>query len=340
MAYKDRRKTIDLNELLLKNGHKISYVQVLRLLRVLLQGREHSSVEYEHLFDSVKVRPELGLAFPGTDIVSVKKYEHEDKEKYKITAAFLGLYGSSSPLPTFYTEDLIEEMREGGSITRDFIDVINNQFYRHFFAIWEKYSVFHQITENPNSRIHGYLYSLLGLSGQNARESFEHNNKFLSYIGLVSQAPRSASGLRSILSDVLQIETVEVEQCVEYMANIDEDQQLSLGFSNHCLGENSHLGSMVLDMLGKFRIRIEYLTESQFQNILPDTSAYKLIAECVRLYLEQPLKWDVELEVEAEELETTQLGNGNWGKLGWNTWIYSGVEMPSSGKVPLLGSMN
>ncbi len=340
MAHQDRRQIIDLNELLLRDGHKISYIQVLRLLRVLLQSSEHSPVEYERLFDSVRVRPELGLSFPSTDIVSVDKYEHGQKDIYKITAAFMGLYGSSSPLPTFYTEDLIDEQREGGSITREFLDVINGQFYRHFFAIWEKYSVFHQLTENPDNRFHGYLYSLLGLAGHNARQSYEHSNKFLAYIGLVSQSPRSASGLRSILSDSLQIDTVEVEQCVQYMADISEDQHFSLGLTNHCLGENSHLGSQVADMMGKFRIHISSLTGKNLQLILPDSHLYKLLHECVRLYLDQPLTWDVELDVMAEEIETTQLGNESWGKLGWNSWIFSGSEISCPGKVPLLGDIN
>jgi len=32
-----------------------------------------------------------------------------DGHRFLITATFLGLYGVSSPLPTFYTEDLMDE---------------------------------------------------------------------------------------------------------------------------------------------------------------------------------------------------------------------------------------
>ena len=338
MASTYRQQNIDIEQLLFRHGREIPFVQVLRLLRFLLVSRHDQSVSYNNVFDNIHIRPELSLNFPGTDVVLVEQLERRKKHLYRVTAAFMGLYGSSSPLPTFYTEDLIGERREDRSITRDFLDIINHPFYQHYFEIWEKYTLGPQLAENPESKVYEFLFSLLGLSGEHAKKSLPNSSRLLAYIGIASQAPRSASGLRSILADILGLDGVEVAQCVSCLAEIQPDQRFQLGSKNCCLGEDAHLGSQIADMLGKFRICIgDPLDRVQLQEILPDTEAYALLCECVRFYLDQPLIWDIELEVDREDIETSQLGNKNWGKLGWNTWVFSGEKMAQTGRVPLLG---
>ncbi len=60
--------------------------------------------------DNVRIRPHLGLGFPQRDINHI---ERDASGRYRIEANFFGLYGVTSPLPTFYTEDLIEERITG-----------------------------------------------------------------------------------------------------------------------------------------------------------------------------------------------------------------------------------
>jgi len=339
MANSDRQQIIDVEQLLLKNGREIPFVQVLRLLRFLLANKHDRDDRNDHVFEHIRIRPELSLDFPNTDVVSVEKKEQRSHDIFRITATFMGLYGSSSPLPTFYTEDLLEERGEESSITRDFLDIFNHPFYRHYFDIWEKYTPGTQLAENPNNKAYSYLYSLLGLSGEHSRQSLPSNRRLLAYIGLATQTPRSASGLRSIIADILEIDTVEVEQCVPYVAIIASDQRFNLGAKNSTLGEDSHLGSQVFDLMGKFRVRIKHLDSEQHRYVLPDADGYALIQESVKFYMDQPLKWDLELEIDEEEIQTCQPGNTQWGKLGWNTWVFSGNKIPNAGKVSLLGSI-
>ncbi len=338
MANTGRQQAIDLTQLLLEDGRKIPFVQVLRLLRLILANREGLYSDDDEIFDFIRIRPELGLVFPGTDIERVEELERKGGDVFRVTATFMGLYGSSSPLPTFYTEDLIEEQREDRTITREFIDIFNHPFYSHFFKIWEKYSIVHRLAENPHDQAYEVLFCLLGLGGTDVRHSLAHNRDFLSYIGIASQAPRSASGLCTIVSDLLQLDQVEVEQCVEYTAEIAEEQRLSLGLHNNILGEDAHLGSQVQDMMGKFRLILGPMCLERLQSILPDTPAHALIGESIRFYLDQPLIWDIELRVHRQEIRTTCPGNPDRAKLGWNTWLFSGEHSPESGRVPLTGS--
>ncbi len=97
---------------LLASGERFSFSQAYRLLR-LLAHREGAQNP------SIKVRPNLSLDFPGNDLSEIREV---GTAEYRLTANFLGLYGVTSPLPTFYTEDLLDEQHAKaapGRVARD-----------------------------------------------------------------------------------------------------------------------------------------------------------------------------------------------------------------------------
>ncbi|MCI5223875.1 MAG: type VI secretion system baseplate subunit TssG [Candidatus Electrothrix sp. AR4] len=181
------------------------------------------------------------------------------------------------------------------------------------------------------------LFSLLGVAHPEARRFLEHDRRFLSYIGLACQRPRSAEGLRVLISDMLREPTVAVHQCVEYKAVIAMEQRCFLGIKNSQLGEDAHLGSLVRDRMGKFRLCLGPLSGTRFQKLLPDREGHGLLLECVRFYCDRSLLWDLDLEIRREDMETCQPGNSSWGSLGWNTWLYSGSTSPANGRISLRG---
>ncbi|MBW4964505.1 type VI secretion system baseplate subunit TssG, partial [Sulfitobacter sp. CW3] len=77
---------------LLANGRDYAFFQALRLLRLRFAD--------DHAFsDGVRVRPGLGLGFPESDILAI---DQDASGRYHLQASFFGLYGVTSPLPTFY----------------------------------------------------------------------------------------------------------------------------------------------------------------------------------------------------------------------------------------------
>uniref|UniRef100_UPI0040565231 type VI secretion system baseplate subunit TssG n=1 Tax=Candidatus Electrothrix sp. TaxID=2170559 RepID=UPI0040565231 len=327
----------DIRQLLLERGHHLPFVQVIRLLKLYLNRQQGKELNNEELFRLIRVRPNLSLDFPGTDVVKVEEID-EGQARFRITATFLGLYGSSSPLPTFYTEDLIDEEREGRNATREFFDIINQQFYNTYFQAWEKYNISHRFSEDESNRNYLMLFSLLGIARQDTRKFLEHDRRFLPYIGLGVQKPRSAEGLRVLVSDMLQEPSVNVHQCVEYQAVITPDQCCFLGMTNSRLGEDAHIGSLVRDRMGKFLLHLGPLNGIRLQELLPDREGHRLLLECVRFYCDKSLLWNLQLEIRREDMETCQLGNSSWGCVGWNTWIYSTDKNPENGHVTLHGN--
>lgn len=323
MAGKTGKQTVDLKKQLLAEGHRFSFVQAIRFLIFLLRREEGMNVGVDDIMKRIQVRPELSLSFPETDVASIKTLTGEP-HRYSITTTFLGLYGSGSPLPTFYTEDLLLENAQDRSISRDFIDIFNSRIYSLYFAAWGHCRLFYKIAESRDAESLHRLYCLLGFEGDHLRNSLDDAFALLRYIGLFSQLPRSAEGLRALLADALGA-SVEIEQAVERMAPIPEDQRFYLGQRGNCLGETSYLGKEIADRLGKFRIQIGPASGESFERLLPGKPLYQRMCSLIRTYLDQPLLWDADIVLDPEDLAMARLGEDSWSQLGFNTWIYSGA---------------
>jgi type VI secretion system protein ImpH len=183
---------------LLKNSSSYPFIQAIRLL--IYNVHAHGDESEGAMRRKIRVHPQLSLDFPGTDIVSIEQ-RPSDPDKFFITTTFLGLYGASSPLPTFYTEDLLDEASEDKTISRDFIDIINAPAYVLFFKCWAKYSFFYNLVEGRRDDMLERLFCLLGFGTDKIRHSVSHPTRLLRYVGLATQMPRSAEGLRALISD-------------------------------------------------------------------------------------------------------------------------------------------
>lgn len=309
-----------IKEDLLEKGSSYSFVQAARLLSYYLHAEGYLGEDV--MRQRIRVRPELSLDFPGNDIISVDQRNNEP-DKFFITATFLGLYGTSSPLPTFYTEDLLEEASDDRSISRDFVDIINAPAYHLFYKCWGKYNLSFGLAESYRTEPLERLYCLLGFGTEKIREAFDHPGRFLRYIGLATQMPRSAEGLRALISDSIKEPSVHIEQCVPWMTPIPADQRLRLGVSGHCLGEDASIGVFVSDSTGRFRVHAGPLSGERFQGLLPGGSAFDRIGNMIDFYLDQPLDWDLEIEVAPAEIRPVSLGEEDRSRLGWNTWLQS-----------------
>jgi len=159
------------------------------------------------------------------------------------------------------------------------------------------------------------------LPSDSYQTSVDRPHRLQRFLRLFTQFPRAAEGLRALLADHLAEPTVDIIQCIPRRADIPEDQRLRLGQSANVLGEDSHLGHVIADRAGKFRIRLGPLDGERYQRFLPDREAYRETAAMVELYLEQPLLWDLELVLAPGQARPAELGGPRWSRLGWDTWL-------------------
>lgn len=309
---------------LLNNSRAFSFFQAVRLLRHLVKGAGADGAKA--IRDMIRVRPELSLAFPSADIAGIERTEGDPGDYFLITATFLGLYGSTSPLPTFYTEDLIDEYSQDESVSRDFIDILNQRLYDLLYQGWLKYRNFLQASEENNSEHLERLYCLIGLGSEALRQSQGQGDiahTLLRYMGLFTQFPRSAAGLATILGDALKGIPLKIEQCVLRKAKIPEPQQFRVGLSGSRLGTDSYLGDEIEDRMGKFRIQVGPLDQAGFLQFTPGNKNYELLKTLTQVYCVEPLAYELELILAARQAETVCLGDSVRSVLGVTTWVFS-----------------
>lgn len=316
---------------LLKNGHEFSFFQVMRLLHFSGRDSERTEKHGDHERGNIRIRPKLSLAFPASDIADIKELTTDKSHDFLVTATFFGLYGTSSPLPTFYTEDLMDEAGENSSVTRDFLDIINHRLFVLLFRCWSKYRQFLQVVEEENTEVLEQLFCLSGLGEKELRENIEPYS-LIRYTGLFTQFPRSAAGLETLLKDAFGGIPVEIIQCIKRSVNIPSDQRLSLGVMGSSLGEDSFLGSRIDDRMGKFRIRIGPLDEEKFYSLCQGNPDHRRLAFLTRFYLTDPLEYDIEMILQDGGARQIQLGTQRWSGLGIDTWVFSGNVLKGEGR--------
>lgn len=327
MAGENRGTFSDLKTHLLKSGHTFSFFQVLRLLRFFVASPNVSEMTAVEDMPHIRVRPDLSLTFPASDVKAVEELTEGEESAYQVTATFLGLYGAASPLPTFYTEDLMEEAGADESVTREFLDVFNNRLYLLLFKAWSKYRQFLQVVEERNPEHIERLFCLLGFGHEEVRKDIPGAYRLLRYIGIFSQFPRSAVGLKSLVQDALGEIPVDVRPCVLTMATIPESQRLSLGRDDARLGQSCYLGEQIPDRMGKFRIELGPVSAPVFQGLLPGGENYETLTALTGAYVTDSLEYDVEITLARGEASTACLGGSSWSRLGLDTWVFGGDEI-------------
>lgn len=320
-------------EELWSNPRSFSFVQAVRLMRNVQGGRSREEAEH-FLLKRLRVRALLSLGFPATDMADLEVLPPEDGEtdldssRIRITATFLGLYGPSSPLPTFYTEELLDEQAEDRSVSRDFLDVVGGGFFNLFFLAWTRYRLALKAYEERDPATLERLFSLVGLGDPEIRDVFKNPGRLLRAAGLLTQFPRSAAGLRGLVADRVGA-PVRVVQCVRHNVPIPPDQRCALGAETASLGETAWLGSHVRDDTGKFRLEIGPMKVEAFRASTPGGSWHEGCLRLVRFYCTEPLEYDILFRLDPEDLEGARLGQGHWSRLGCDTWLGAeGLEDP------------
>ncbi len=325
---------------ILDQAHSFSFFQIFRLLRVISQEKPGERDIFRELFNRIDIKPKLSLAFPASDVESVKEIERDDEKRFQVIANLLGLYGSSSPLPTFYTEDLIEEESEDESVSRDFFDIINQRIFELLFECWLKYRQFLQIFEANNLSYMDRLFCLMGMGEPSLRKGIENPHSLLRYAGLFTQQPHSAVGLKTILKDSFPGIEIDIRSCIEKTTEIPEDQRLRVGVSSCSLGIDSYIGRELVDRMGKFRIQIGPMSIEEFKGFYPGSYNYERLTFLTGLYFVEPLEYDLELILKEGEAQTVCLGDPSRATLGFDTFIFSSSEIMGEIKTILQTTKN
>lgn len=311
MASDAWRQAANLTERLLARGDRYSFFQAYRLLR-LLAGREGVTAQ-----EAIRVRPRLGLGFPQTDLQGIEEDGHR---RYHVTANFLGLYGVDSPLPTFYTEDLLNEQADGYAVNREFLDIFAQSIYPMFFDAWLKSRPALRVIEYGDTRMLEILYAFVGIERPHSKFVQPGVGSLLSCGALYNQQTRTAEGLKAVLKASFPKSEVEIRQLQVAWVSIAPSQRFGLGQQACTLGEDAHLGDRCRT-LDAIAIELTELSIQTYRDLLPGGADHERFRFLVDYYLIEPLPVRVGLVLRKGEAKPARVGVPEWSNLGTDTWL-------------------
>lgn len=328
----------DLERDVLDNCQEYDFFQAVRLL-TLLGERDEANPRAPKL----RMRPELTLDYPPFDIANIERLPeragHDDDFGYGISTTFMGLYGTASPLPSFYTEELLDQAQDDEHATRGFLDVVHFHVFPLLYQAWSKYRFGLKAVEQDDAQYWDYLFSLIGLHDADLRAKVPEPFRVLRYLGILTQQHRSLVGLETILADFLHGMPVNIESCAPRNVRIPVEQRCRLSMQSPglspTLGNNSALGEHIADRTGRINIRIGPMPAEEYGRFFLKPDRMRFICFMLSYFLVQPLECELVLVVQPESIESTTLGGNDWSKmlgvtewarLGQDTWLVAGTN--------------
>ncbi len=270
--------------------------------------------------DPVRFSHEPHLQFEASTITAFK--QAAGSKPSRLTSRFLGLFGPNGPMPLHLTEYAFKREHQHRDTTmRAFADVFHHRVLSLFYraAISGEPAFSFDRPEQDRYSIYTGALAGFGPSEFRHRDDLPDVVKY-HFAGRLALQTRGADGLLAILSCYFNL-PVELEEFIGEWLYLPKKQVTALnGFKNAgLLGVGAALGGRVWSSDTKFRVVFGPLCLSDYESLLPDGASMPRLLSAVRAYCGDELEWDVALVLKRKEVPPLQLGN--YGKLGWTSWL-------------------
>lgn len=260
------------------------------------------------------------INFPVGDIEQLIILEEDGREVFQFLVNFLGLQGSSGPLPGSVLDEIAEE-HNNNPIQSIYLDFFNHHLITVFHQIWRKYKYYIKFNSNFSDNYSRNIMNLLGVSRDFIEFTHLNWHKIFYHLGIIQSGIRTKEVLTSIIQHYFDLHDISLEEHVRKIVEVEVEQKNQVGIKNVMLGENFILGDKVESFSNKFRVNINNLKLDEFHQFLPNTKKYRQLQELIRFLLKDPLPYDVLLGLHPDTKSTFILGKDNSSFLGWTTLI-------------------
>jgi len=303
--------------------------------------------------ESIRFRHDPALTFSVGDITSatVRRIPLDPESPHgatrpvvELVTTFLGLTGSTSPMPLYLAEEISHE--DEVSARRDFLDVFHHRLVSILYRAVMRYSLAreHRIREQDL-----WMERTLSLSGMDpdtfVKRSAIPLSKLLQLVTLVGRRARGArtveSALRLIVDDYLgEGPTLRLEEYAGDWVPITNEQQCCLGERNNVLGDHAMLGGKLFDRSNRFQVVVGPLDAKGRSCFSPGGRGLRALREGMQLLVRESLDYDVELHMEEGATKPFRLSTREPSRLGADTRIGRSrdgevIRLRNVGRIPL-----
>ncbi|MFM2416040.1 MAG: type secretion system baseplate subunit TssG, partial [Pseudomonadota bacterium] len=265
--------------------------------------------------DRIRFRHDPDLKFSTSDVVQAE-WNPDDAlglGGVEITTSFLGLTGTVTPLPLYFTEEIVQDDSDA-PVRRELLDVFHNRLLRTFATAYLGLDYGKSFDAAGADRISTWARGLLAYPG--GEEASEQTTSWLRYAPAFVQGGNTADGLlavlRSAVAGYLGLAEVTLDCFAGGMADVADDQRTRLGQTSY-LGRSLMLGSMARSTASRVRAVVGELSAAQLPHFLPDGVAFKLLKQAFCEFVSSPVDADLELVMRPGTGQTLVLGGGRLG---------------------------
>ncbi len=294
--------------------------QSIRIVCAYLK-RIYPNKDFDELYKKIIFQANPSLAFQKTEINNINFIEIDNEVKVQIKLNFLGIFGSSSPMPSHFTEMVLDSV-DSDMILHDFLNLFNHHLQKFVYPIWKKHRYYVQYRHDLKDRFSKYILSFLGLySNIDLKNSSLNLQKLIPYIGILSMKHKSAGTLKAVIRHYLSHDNIEIIQCITSKYNIPSWQYSSLGNKNISLGSDFLIGESIVSKNAKFRILLKDAKDDDLIKYSVLGKKMEELNNLISFSLNEPLEHDVCFEIKKENKKKLILDEHGKTYLGINSWI-------------------
>ncbi len=306
-----------------KTPQEFQFFQAVRLLERLYPNRAPVGRFVSPSKEVVRFSAHASFPFPASQIQNIDWADGSAAPCILIN--FMGLTGPSGVLPLYYTELIVERLRQKDRAMLNFFDVFNHRMVSLFYQAWEKYRFAIAYERGERDRFSHHLMDLIGIGTKRLENRLAvRDDSLLFYAGLLSMHTRSAAALERILADYFEI-PVEVEQFVGAWQGLRESDlcrfDRGLGVSEQ-LGGGAIVGDEIWNQQAGVRVKLGPLGLTQYLDFLPSGTAYDSVRSLAKFVSRGEIDFEIQLILKKEEVPACELGldDSLAPRLGWTSW--------------------
>ncbi len=348
MASTTWHKNPSVEEALQAEPYSFDFDQAILILERMHAAKASLGEGCDPSFEAVTLKSHVSLAPPASELQQLD----QTADKPTLWINFLSLAGALGPLPTPYTETVIQRTREKDTGFRDFLDIFNHRLASLWHRFHKKiYTGVAQILPHE-SNIGKCLLQLAGISHSRMIEGTDLNEMtLLTYQNLMWKQPHGTIGLGRLLHHHFDI-TVHIHDfqgAWRYAAPSDVSRIGVHQGQWNALGQTTLLGSKTWDQMAGIQIDIVDLSWERFCQFLPpaddmlvndnrvSVNYFQQLKELCQLYVGLDFSISVKLSLHPDQIKPIILccrspaesaeGTGadyypSYGnRLGLNTWL-------------------
>lgn len=258
--------------------------------------------------EALRFRHDTSMGFAAGDVASAsaRQLPTRDAEgmpsmmprvRYDVTTTFLGLTGSSSPLP-LYMPAAIAQNNAGQNVQASFLDIFHHRLLSLFYRLWTRYQYPRELMSDGRDAWSLRLLTLLAPPDGESQHIPWH--KLLRLAPLLAPRARTADTLKLALAEILDLPDthVRIEQWVGGYTPIADEERMRLGHSTATLGRGALLGAQAYERANRFRLHLGPLDAAAYAAYMRrdgEHDGFERVREVVTRMVREPLDYDIVL---------------------------------------------